>query len=389
MSNLVNLVYAVKDGRMVHIRDVGNGSACGCVCPECGENLIARQGDVRAWHFAHVSGAECVSAPETALHKFAKQWLASQDGFVIPAVVGCCGRKCVKLSRSRFSVVGQAFVEKSFGIVVPDVYVEFLDGSRLFLEVLVTHAVDCEKREKLSGIGIPTLELDLSDVDRDIPPDDLVPILRDALRSAVWSYHPDIEKFAEACREEDRRKAEARREKMRAGSEERKRRHDEANAAVMAAQEVVLKPAAESVPGPDSDVIGRRDALAAVYAKIEADKNARAEAERQARIQEVEADRAAYLAKDAIGRLLHHPRCLACGGDLKHETHLGELDEDEYFCTECGRIWHLNRMKMTFDLCAGRICPDCEFDMVQRHGRNGFFWGCVIFPRCRRTFPVD
>jgi len=40
-------------GDLVSIRDVDNGKACGCHCPGCGEHLIARQGQINTWHFAH------------------------------------------------------------------------------------------------------------------------------------------------------------------------------------------------------------------------------------------------------------------------------------------------------------------------------------------------
>ena len=31
------------------------------------------------------------------------------------------------------------------------------------------------------------------------------------------------------------------------------------------------------------------------------------------------------------------------------------------------------------------ICPDCRRVMVLRRGRNGDFWGCSAYPRCRGT----
>lgn len=38
------LLFALKDGHLVGIDDVPNGSRCGCVCPKCGEILLARNG---------------------------------------------------------------------------------------------------------------------------------------------------------------------------------------------------------------------------------------------------------------------------------------------------------------------------------------------------------
>lgn len=42
-------------GDLVDVFDVPGGSACGCVCPSCGDQLIARHGSINQWHFAHAS----------------------------------------------------------------------------------------------------------------------------------------------------------------------------------------------------------------------------------------------------------------------------------------------------------------------------------------------
>ena len=55
---------------MVHISEVAAGRQADCVCPECGEQLIARKGPKLAHHFAHEGGTEC--SGESALHKLGK-----------------------------------------------------------------------------------------------------------------------------------------------------------------------------------------------------------------------------------------------------------------------------------------------------------------------------
>jgi len=73
-----NLIYALNaEGKPVHVDCVPKGRACGCKCPRCEGFLEARNGGkVRAHHFAHEDGADCVGAVESAIHCLAKEVLA-------------------------------------------------------------------------------------------------------------------------------------------------------------------------------------------------------------------------------------------------------------------------------------------------------------------------
>ena len=42
----LKMTYALKDGVITHISKVESGLACGCVCPACGEKLIAKKGNI-------------------------------------------------------------------------------------------------------------------------------------------------------------------------------------------------------------------------------------------------------------------------------------------------------------------------------------------------------
>lgn len=76
------LTYAYdSEGNFVNIDDVAKGLSCGCVCPSCGEKLIAKNGgSKRIHHFAHASGIDCEKAYETMLHKLAK--IKVQEAFL-------------------------------------------------------------------------------------------------------------------------------------------------------------------------------------------------------------------------------------------------------------------------------------------------------------------
>ena len=71
-GSLLQSFAIAKDGRIVSVDEVERGQACGCTCPCCKRPLIARQGDVRGWHFAHATGADCDGGAESALEPIAK-----------------------------------------------------------------------------------------------------------------------------------------------------------------------------------------------------------------------------------------------------------------------------------------------------------------------------
>lgn len=48
-----------RDGTIKGIEVVPSGLACECVCPQCGEKLVAKKGDGLAAHFAHYQAQDC------------------------------------------------------------------------------------------------------------------------------------------------------------------------------------------------------------------------------------------------------------------------------------------------------------------------------------------
>lgn len=195
-TNRLNLVYAVKDGAGISIEDADRGLKCGCVCPACGEPLVAKKGTKVMHHFAHHSGSNCEYGYETSLHLMAKAILSTAKTIVTPKVYVyfpnstkekqlCCD--------SREIPVDKVELEQNYGNVVPDVVVH--SGRRkFFLEIYVTHAVDREKISKLKTADISTMEIDLSKVERTISYNDLQRILLEDNEQKRWIYNSVADK---------------------------------------------------------------------------------------------------------------------------------------------------------------------------------------------------
>ncbi|WP_444925877.1 competence protein CoiA family protein [Microbulbifer sp. TRSA002] len=67
MSTLIPFAINRKSGELCGVEDVPRGRSCNCVCPSCGQSVIARRGEKVEWHFAHDSRAEVVAEKECEL----------------------------------------------------------------------------------------------------------------------------------------------------------------------------------------------------------------------------------------------------------------------------------------------------------------------------------
>lgn len=180
--------FGLKDGRVWAPGEVMKGKACGCVCPGCHAPLVAKAQESRRKrpHFAHLTDNGCQTGRETGIHQRAKQLIADHQRLVIPAWAGDpidmpnpphavdddgrihWGRQVDRpTQRVELSDVE---IERSFGSYQPDVVARDAAGE-LLIEIRVTHAVGDLKAARVQAQGRRMVEIDLSQLHRDIPHD--------------------------------------------------------------------------------------------------------------------------------------------------------------------------------------------------------------------------
>ena len=190
-----------KDGMTVSVDEVSRGLGCACYCPACNEPVIARQGNVRTWHFAHTSGVECTEAAETALHKAAKEIIRRHAYLFLPSIEIS---KCAELPDGRAAVASRihpqqkcefspVLIEVDLGEIKPDAICSS-DAYDYLVEVAVTHFVDDEKLEKIKALDMPALEITLSPSDYEVW--DWLLLEKHVLlevHNKKWLHHPLID----------------------------------------------------------------------------------------------------------------------------------------------------------------------------------------------------
>lgn len=163
--------FGIKQGRLYSPGQVDNGLRCGCHCPQCNAQLIANHPKIKRPYFAHHKAEECKGGYETALHLMAKQIIEDAGKVVIPPIT-------LEITAETFSgfqvpervafkarevELFNATQEVSAGRWRPDLTAQLKNSSTVYIEILVSHAVEPEKAESLDNL----MEIDLSQVTPD------------------------------------------------------------------------------------------------------------------------------------------------------------------------------------------------------------------------------
>lgn len=179
MSSL-KIPFGFKKGRLVEVDDVPSGLRCGCVCPGCQGDLIARKGEVNAHHFAHAHAKDsdlCEYGTETAIHLMAKQILCEEKGIFAPASL--IEKKDVddrgnshtasRVAHNKGSLVFDEVVsETSFGAAIPDILAT-MGGKQFIIEIAVTHFCGKDKISAFREEHCNVLEVDLRSFTKNLP----------------------------------------------------------------------------------------------------------------------------------------------------------------------------------------------------------------------------
>ena len=173
------LTYALnKEGDLVHIDSVPNGNECECFCPHCMSELCAKnEGIYKVHHFAHMNGADCVGAIESALHKMAKDVMKEALCIQLPDRLDGSRGELLKLDR-----IEVEFYDKETNLR-PDC-VGYYGDKVIWIEFKRTHAVDTKKKGKIISAKIDCIELDINECE--LNPDSVRKFIIEETRNRIW-----------------------------------------------------------------------------------------------------------------------------------------------------------------------------------------------------------
>lgn len=193
--------FGLKDGRMCAPADVQCGLACGCTCIGCGATLVAKKGAKKRWHFAHHNVEIGESCAESAIHAAAKQVLLEHNWLRLPgmrvvvygqATSGQALEESSVLSEERVVRFERTCAEVWEDGIRPDV-VGYRGERRLLVEMYFRHRVDENKRRKIGKLKLPTIEVDLSDLDVSTGFDAIAQRVIHETAYKTWLFFPNEE----------------------------------------------------------------------------------------------------------------------------------------------------------------------------------------------------
>ena len=155
------------DGIARHVTAVVDGCLGPFKCLDCEEPLTLRRPRAKRAHFSHRPDSTCNG--ETALHKYAKELLASRKTLTLPELVMQRDGLSETVFKASIYSFDEVRLELRRDTFQPDAVVLY-KAAELAVEFLVSHSVDAAKRAKVLVHDLSMVEIDLSKLRQDSYP---------------------------------------------------------------------------------------------------------------------------------------------------------------------------------------------------------------------------
>lgn len=158
------ITWAIKDGDYVHVStfEPSVGLGCGCICPECEEQLGSRiysnNSNRESCYFHKNEESTCTGGQrESELHLLAKKIFEKNTWLINPPFE--------TTSKLKF-VYTKVELENKIGSIRPDIVLTNEVGNQLLVEIGVTSFIkgNQKKIDEIKRLRIPTIEIDLKEL---------------------------------------------------------------------------------------------------------------------------------------------------------------------------------------------------------------------------------
>lgn len=204
MASNLKVPFGLLDGTLVTPTEVCSGLSCMCVCPGCGDRLVANhtKASSRRDYFSHYAGSSCSTGYESALHLAAKRVLVESMQILVPGLdisghyhdplnmITTHAQRSVPAKTITLQKVEEEVRE--FEGIIPDIVAQH-QGKTLIIEIAVTHFVDEVKLKKLQQLAFPVLEISLEPSSNIPNLEEVRDLVTNSIHNRKWLVNPKIE----------------------------------------------------------------------------------------------------------------------------------------------------------------------------------------------------
>lgn len=187
------LIFGLRDKQLLHISEVDKGLKCNCICPFCSSSLVARKGDKTSHHFVHKNNMECSESTDVAFHMAARDFFRKNKKIVLPPVHFNINQnsKPLKLRDTEEFIIDDVTLENKLEDKIPEVIL-YIKEHQLLVLVTVTGNIDKVKAKRIFKLGIPTIGINLSKINKNTSLDELEKIIIYDTDNKEWLYNRNI-----------------------------------------------------------------------------------------------------------------------------------------------------------------------------------------------------
>lgn len=219
MSTNLKVPFGIRDGALVTPTEVCSGLKCMCVCPGCGDRLVANhtKASTRRDYFSHYAGSSCSTGYESALHLAAKRVLVESKKILVPGIevsrhyhdrandISTFAEKAVQAKTIALDHVEEEV--RQFDGIIPDIVAQ-TQGKTLLIEIAVTHYVDEAKLEKLKRLPYAVLEISLEPSSSVPNLEEVRELVLNTSNNRKWLVNPKTEQLQLEAANEAKKRAE-------------------------------------------------------------------------------------------------------------------------------------------------------------------------------------
>lgn len=199
---LIPIARKAGDKQLCHPTDSGVRDVK-CECPQCGREVVHRQGERYRPHFAHKAQTNCTASTESLVHLAAKE-IIGELGFIwLPSInlvfelSGVVLEEEAKQHAFRQSEKEVSRQTADGTLIRPDMVLTDNDGRDIAVEITYRHPTGDEKKAIFPALNLPCIELNLSSLPPTIPLGELRKMIATMPENYSWMFNRRLARLAQ------------------------------------------------------------------------------------------------------------------------------------------------------------------------------------------------